>query len=101
MENNRNENTGSGDNVDDSLTSETISKRMSFDYMNASFEIGRKKRKLYEMSDISMDANNIDVDDKNVSQDSLTLSHCSMAVQSPWETRRMKADLIEARSRVR
>ncbi|XP_001648755.2 mitotic spindle assembly checkpoint protein MAD1 [Aedes aegypti] len=100
MENNRNENTGSGDNVDDSLTSETISKRMSFDYMNASFEIGRKKRKLYEMSDISMDANNIDVDDKNVSQDSLTLSHCSMAVQSPWETRRMKADLIEARSRI-
>lgn len=62
--------------------------------------LGRKKRKLYEMSDISMDSSNVVGDDKNISQDSLAGSHCSMAVQSPWETRRMKADLIEARSRV-
>lgn len=58
---------------------------------------GRKKRKLYEMNDISIDASG---QDKNASIDSLAGSHCSMAVQSPWETRRMKADLIEARSRV-
>ncbi|XP_062533666.1 mitotic spindle assembly checkpoint protein MAD1-like [Armigeres subalbatus] len=100
MENNRNDNTGSAGNADESLTTETISKRMSFDYMNASFEIGRKKRKLYEMSDISIDGSNIIADDRNASQESLAGSHCSMAVQSPWETRRMKADLIEARSRI-
>nr|XP_029709893.1 mitotic spindle assembly checkpoint protein MAD1-like [Aedes albopictus] len=101
MENNRNEHSGSNaENTDGSLTTESISKRMSFDYMNASFEIGRKKRKLYEMSDISMDSSHVVGDDKNISQDSLAGSHCSMAVQSPWETRRMKADLIEARSRI-
>lgn len=52
------------------------------------------------MNDISIDVTNATGEDKNASQESLAGSHCSMAVQSPWETRRMKADLIEARSRV-
>lgn len=37
MENNRAENTGHGDTIDDSFTS--LSKRLSFDYLNASFEL--------------------------------------------------------------
>lgn len=100
MENNRNENTGPGENADVSLTSSTIPKRLSYDYMNSSYEINRKKRKLYEMNDISMDVSHTGGEDKSTSQESMTGSHCSMAVQSPWETRRMKADLIEARSRI-
>ncbi|KAL9700331.1 hypothetical protein quinque_003772 [Culex quinquefasciatus] len=100
MENNRAENTGHEDTIDDSFTS--LSKRLSFDYLNASFELNRKKRKLYDMNDISSDGHNSTVDERNVSQEGFGggVSQCSIAVQSPWETRRMKADLIEARSRI-
>lgn len=100
MDNNRAETTGQGDTIDDSFTS--LSKRLSFDYLNASFELNRKKRKLYDMNDISSDGHNSTVDERNVSQEGFGggVSQCSIAVQSPWETRRMKADLIEARSRI-
>lgn len=96
MENNT---AGAGDTIDDSFTS--LSKRLSFDYLNASFELNRKKRKLYDMNDISSDGHNSTVDERNVSQEGFGgASQMSIAVQSPWETRRMKADLIEARSRI-
>lgn len=92
------ENTSQSVNADDSLTSST--RRNSLDYVNVSFELNRKKRKHYDMNDISVDENRTEAEDKNVSQESLSVTQCSIALQSPWETRRMKADLIEARSRI-
>ncbi|XP_055538131.1 mitotic spindle assembly checkpoint protein MAD1 [Wyeomyia smithii] len=91
------ENTGQSETINDSLTTASLSKRLSFDFLNASFELNRKKRKLYDMNDISSDGNNTTMEERNVSQDA---SVSSNTMQSPWETRRMKADLIEARSRI-
>ncbi|XP_055605609.1 mitotic spindle assembly checkpoint protein MAD1 [Uranotaenia lowii] len=88
---------GSGSNLDDSLSTASLSKRLSFDCGNVSFELNRKKRKFYDMNDISADGSTSGLDDRNLSQE-FGVSHCS--VQSPWESRRMKADLIEARSRI-
>lgn len=93
-------NTGQLDTANDSALSGTLSRRVSYDYLNASFELNRKKRKLYDMNDISSDTNNSTMDERNVTQENCGAAQISIAVQSPWETRRMKADLIEARSRI-
>ncbi|XP_058833639.1 mitotic spindle assembly checkpoint protein MAD1 [Topomyia yanbarensis] len=94
MENNRVESVGPGDNE----TLVSLSKRLSYDYSNVSFELNRKKRKLYDMNDISSDGNNSTMEERCL--ESSGVANNSNALQSPWETRRMKADLIEARSRI-
>ncbi|KFB51409.1 AGAP006632-PA-like protein [Anopheles sinensis] len=72
------------------------STRLSYENNN-SFEINRKKRR------ISGTANDTVASDGNVSTQSFssaTGSQTAQIAQSPWETRRMKADLIEARARI-
>ncbi|XP_055619305.1 mitotic spindle assembly checkpoint protein MAD1 isoform X2 [Toxorhynchites rutilus septentrionalis] len=101
MEISRNESGGQMDTVDDSMTSSIISKRLSFDLLNASFELNRKKRKLYDVNDISRDGNRGPIEDDNISHESINTTQGSILTpMSPWESRRMKADLIEARSRI-
>ncbi|XP_058462677.1 mitotic spindle assembly checkpoint protein MAD1 [Malaya genurostris] len=98
MEKNQMNDTGPGDVSHDGETLLSRSKRMSYDYLNASFELNRKKRKLYDMNDISSDGNNSTADERCL--ESSGIANSTNVLQSPWETRRMKADLIEARSRI-
>uniref|UniRef100_A0A182T4F9 Mitotic spindle assembly checkpoint protein MAD1 n=1 Tax=Anopheles maculatus TaxID=74869 RepID=A0A182T4F9_9DIPT len=78
----------------------TGSSRRSFEN-NISFELNRKKRRI---SGTACDGTNDTMHEGNVSADSFTSAGTgytsTLIAHSPWETRRMKADLIEARSRV-
>ncbi|XP_035785655.1 mitotic spindle assembly checkpoint protein MAD1-like [Anopheles albimanus] len=66
---------------------------------NSSFEISRKKRRI---SGLGLSGANDTLNDVNTSSESLasSVNTTQLVAQSPWETRRMKADLIEARSRI-
>uniref|UniRef100_A0A182JGE9 Uncharacterized protein n=1 Tax=Anopheles atroparvus TaxID=41427 RepID=A0A182JGE9_ANOAO len=73
--------------------------RLSYEN-SASFEINRKKRKV---SGAGFGGANDTVSDGNVSSQSFssaTGSQAAQIAQSPWESRRIKADLIEARTRI-
>ncbi|XP_035917042.1 mitotic spindle assembly checkpoint protein MAD1 [Anopheles stephensi] len=76
------------------------SSQLSFEN-NVSFELNRKKRRI---SGTARDGTNDTMHEGNVSADCFTSTATgytsSQIAQSPWESRRTKADLIEARSRV-
>ncbi|XP_049290359.1 mitotic spindle assembly checkpoint protein MAD1 [Anopheles funestus] len=99
------ETTMDGEGCDETLTkcemnsSTTMgSSRLSFEN-NISFELNRKKRRIS-----GCEGTNDMMHEGNVSGDSFSSAATGYAstlvAQSPWETRRMKADLLEARSRV-
>ncbi|XP_050072805.1 mitotic spindle assembly checkpoint protein MAD1 [Anopheles maculipalpis] len=93
-----------GEGCDETLgihgMSSTGASRLSFEN-NVSFELNRKKRRI---SGSACDGTNDTMHEGNASADSFTSNaagyNSTLIAQSPWETRRMKADLIEARSRV-
>uniref|UniRef100_A0A182NI75 Mitotic spindle assembly checkpoint protein MAD1 n=1 Tax=Anopheles dirus TaxID=7168 RepID=A0A182NI75_9DIPT len=73
--------------------------RLSFEN-NVSFELNRKKRRI---SGVAMDGANDTMHDGNFTGDSFSSAatgYTTQVAQSPWEARRIKADLIEARSRI-
>uniref|UniRef100_A0A182PDL3 Mitotic spindle assembly checkpoint protein MAD1 n=1 Tax=Anopheles epiroticus TaxID=199890 RepID=A0A182PDL3_9DIPT len=102
------ETTMDGEGCDETLTSYGMSSstainssRLSFEN-NASFELNRKKRRI---SGTGCDRPTDTMYESNVSGDSFSttatgFTTTTQVAQSPWETRRMKADLIEARSRI-
>uniref|UniRef100_A0A182M573 Mitotic spindle assembly checkpoint protein MAD1 n=1 Tax=Anopheles culicifacies TaxID=139723 RepID=A0A182M573_9DIPT len=96
-----------GEGCDETLTkygmnsSATIgSSRLSIEN-NISFELNRKKRRI---SGSGCEGTNDTMHEGNISADSFSSAATgytsTLIAQSPWETRRMKADLLEARSRV-
>ncbi|XP_053673051.1 mitotic spindle assembly checkpoint protein MAD1-like [Anopheles nili] len=76
------------------------SSRLSFEN-NVSFELNRKKRRI---SGVACDSGASEtVHDGNISTESYasgTTTYTTSIAQSPWETRRVKADLIEAQTRI-
>ncbi|XP_058066427.1 mitotic spindle assembly checkpoint protein MAD1 isoform X2 [Anopheles bellator] len=93
--------TGTGDGDDAyglsaSISPTNMNSRYHFD-SNSSFEINRKKRRLSGLGTSGLANDTLN----NVSGESFSsTARSTQIVQSPWETRRMKADLIEARSRI-
>uniref|UniRef100_A0A182K816 Mitotic spindle assembly checkpoint protein MAD1 n=1 Tax=Anopheles christyi TaxID=43041 RepID=A0A182K816_9DIPT len=97
-----------GEGCDETLTQYGLSSstaintgRLSFEN-SASFELNRKKRRI---SGTGCDRTTDTMYEGNVSGDSFSTTATgytttTQVAQSPWETRRMKADLIEARSRI-
>uniref|UniRef100_U5EX09 Putative attachment n=1 Tax=Corethrella appendiculata TaxID=1370023 RepID=U5EX09_9DIPT len=84
-------------NYSDSSPISAIPKRLSYDLLNNSTERASKKRKLSEND--SGTTLNSSKNDKSFSNDSSSFNLTSMP-SSPWEHTRMKADLIESKSRV-
>uniref|UniRef100_A0A182Q4G6 Mitotic spindle assembly checkpoint protein MAD1 n=1 Tax=Anopheles farauti TaxID=69004 RepID=A0A182Q4G6_9DIPT len=75
------------------------SSRLSYEN-NVSFELNRKKRRI---SGGAMHGANDTMPEGNLIGDSFTSNatgYTTQVAQSPWEARRIKADLIEARSRI-
>ncbi|XP_040159270.1 mitotic spindle assembly checkpoint protein MAD1 [Anopheles arabiensis] len=97
-----------GEGCDETLTTYGMSSstaigssRLSFEN-SASFELSRKKRRI---SGPGCDRTTDTMYEGNVSGDSFSTTATGytttmQVAQSPWETRRIKADLIEARSRI-
>ncbi|XP_053664851.1 mitotic spindle assembly checkpoint protein MAD1 [Anopheles marshallii] len=94
-----------GEGCDETLTKYGLSSsvtmgssRLSFEN-NVSFELNRKKRRIS-----GCEGTNDTMLEGNVSADSFSSAATgytsTLVAQSPWEMRRIKADLLEARSRI-